>query len=116
MSKERFRINENHLKLLNRLHFEWCADDYDGYPTVNSKRPYGNSDVLDDVAEIIEMPVMEDDDGKSHYPKGTKAKCKQYHEEMATVLQIVSSTMQVSAGLYIKQDQYDCLSWVKEHN
>jgi hypothetical protein len=49
----RFVLTERHLKLLARAVVEW--DDCEtGAPAINPKRPYGNSYVAGDVAEILD--------------------------------------------------------------
>jgi hypothetical protein len=45
-------IDENHLKLLSKAYVRW--DDCEtGAPAIDPKRPYGNSNVEGDVAEIL---------------------------------------------------------------
>ena len=52
---------EEHIKLLKRMTFE----DLDGgecvFIGVNGKRPFGNSDIYNDVAEILEWELPNDD-------------------------------------------------------
>lgn len=42
----------DHLKLLDRMELRWENCEY-GAPAVDCKRPYGNSDVAGDIAEIL---------------------------------------------------------------
>lgn len=53
-------ITQAHIKLLRRLEFDW--DDAIEFGAVCSdfKRPYGNGGVLEDIAEILHLPVDED--------------------------------------------------------
>ena len=51
-------INSNHLELLSQLRWEWDDCEY-GAPAVNPKRPYGNSDVEEDIAEILGWDIGE---------------------------------------------------------
>lgn len=111
---ETFEITENHLKLAKQLYWEWESDAYSGYPAVNCKRPYGNSDVYDDVAEIIGLEKVEGDEGEMHWPKGTRIICKRFHEEMATAMQIFTCTLSFESGIYIKKDAYCARSWIKQ--
>lgn len=47
-----FELKEEHTKLLQHAIIEW--DDCEtGAPAINPKRPYGNSSVAEDVAEIL---------------------------------------------------------------
>jgi hypothetical protein len=50
----RFRLTEDHLKLLRRANVTWEDAEYDGAPCIDLKRPYGNSYVAGDVAEILD--------------------------------------------------------------
>lgn len=52
-----FTVTEDHLKLLRHIRgVRWDPGEGFGAPFINSKRPYGNSDVPRDVAEILEAP------------------------------------------------------------
>jgi len=52
--KEYFELTENHIKLLKRMYVGW-QDCETGAPEINPKRPYGNSSVASDIAEILGM-------------------------------------------------------------
>lgn len=53
----RITITEDHLALLRRAWFDW-EDDYEwGGVGQDQKRPFGNSDVQDDISEIIGREV-----------------------------------------------------------
>ena len=47
-----FRLKEEHLTLLRRMYVYWEDCEY-GAPAVDCKRPYGNSGVESDIAEIL---------------------------------------------------------------
>lgn len=107
----RFELTEDHLKLLRRMNFRWEDDCYDGAPAVDCKRPYGNSDVWEDVAEIIGIPKMEDDSGDSHWPKGTREKCMTLHRETGHALEIVMAFQSFSTGTFVRNSDWG--NWVK---
>lgn len=48
------------LKLLKHAHIQW-QDCETGAPEISPKRPYGNSDVVADVREILDLPNLTDD-------------------------------------------------------
>ena len=51
---EKFILKEEHVKLLQ--HAEWRWEDCEfGAPAIDCKRPFGNSDVITDVMEILEV-------------------------------------------------------------
>jgi len=48
----RFEIKKEHLLLLKRAYVTWNDCEF-GAPTIDCKRPYGNSDVIQDMLEIL---------------------------------------------------------------
>ena len=44
-----FALTEQHIALLRRMNVTWS----EGAPCIDPKRPYGNSTVLDDLAELL---------------------------------------------------------------
>ena len=56
MEKKRFEIKEEHLKLVRRMVIRYDDSCEFGAPSVDPKRPYGNSDVYKDIARIIKLP------------------------------------------------------------
>lgn len=95
-----FRITEDHLKLLNRTFWEFIKEPYGGHTSMNYKRPYGNSDVLGDVCEIIGSEPFVDHNGEKHYSSSQYEYAKKIHSEMPIVLTIISKTQTVYAGTY----------------
>lgn len=52
-----FTVTDDHLKLLRHIHgVYWEPGEGYGAPFVGPKKPYGNSEVPQDVAEILEAP------------------------------------------------------------
>ncbi len=54
--KKRFVINEDHLKLLKELEVDWNAMEF-GAPSIDIKRPFGNSDVYRDMVKALGWEV-----------------------------------------------------------
>ena len=54
---QQFEVTEDHLKLVQRMYWQWDDHAYDGAPAVGLKRPYGNSDVMYDIAQILGWTV-----------------------------------------------------------
>ena len=105
MSKDReFTITEDHLKLLRSMYVGWDDCEF-GAPAIDCKRPYGNSDVLGDIREILGLPINEEDDWRD---EGEDAdELRRLHKDMQTVLQIlVRSTHGIYAGKYVKDTPY----------
>ena len=126
----KFTITENHLKLLKRFNVDWVDCEF-GAPRIDPKRPYGNSNVLDDIAEILGVKKTKenvedyDKEEASEYSdkqeyiedlewnEETYNKFDRLHKEMQIVLQIIFATGKIEVGDYLKKDEYDYESWKK---
>ena len=123
----KFTITENHLKLMKHLVVEWDDCEF-GAPCIDCKRPYGNSDVIDDMAEIIgikknkstidydneeeeEYGNIEDYFSEAEWKDEVYDKMDVLHKEMQIVLQIIFVLGKIEAGDYVKEDEYQ--SWKK---
>ena len=94
-----FEVTEDHLKLLKHSHIIWRASEY-GAPAIDPKRPYGNSSVESDIAEILE------------WDKEDSQRAEKIHRELETVLQIVLVTQTFEPGLYNIRNEYTT-DWIK---
>lgn len=107
----KFTVTQQHLDLLYSAYVGWCDDEF-GAPCIDPKRPYGNSDVVSDMCDILDIPYDYDKDfgglGQAGY-----AKMVALHKDLITVLQIVLCTGKFEAGTYIR-DSYDHRDWVQE--
>ena len=92
MRYQYFFVTDGHLKLLKRMYVGWDHCEF-GAPAIDCKRPYGNSDVLMDMAEILDIPVERDSDLPDQ-------ELRFLHEEMKTVLQILVFNLGIEGGLY----------------
>jgi hypothetical protein len=101
-----FLVTSKHLALAKRLSIIWY-DRENGGPGADIVRPYGNSGLISDIAEIIGYPLPEGDAcfsaAAEHYLEGL-------HRDMHIVLQIILHTRQVKAGVYKKPSLTD--DWV----
>jgi hypothetical protein len=87
-----FTLTEDHLKLARRMSVDWWADEF-GAPGIDPKRPYGNSDVIEDVLDIVGAdPGLGD--------KGNVARAVRLHEGMQTALEIFLRTGSFEVGYY----------------
>lgn len=93
MKKQKFTLTKNHIKLLQRMYVSWYNCEY-GAPCIDPKRPYGNSDVEEDIREILPNIPLNDE------------KCLEIHKETETALQIVLTTGTFKPGIY-ECDEYD---------
>ena len=77
----------------------WVDWDYNA-PTICQKRPYGNSDIQQDICKILEWEKLGDDGYEPCYSSKQIILAQQIHEEMKTALQIVLNTSSFQPGLY----------------
>lgn len=92
----RFTVTEKHLALLGHLnwhHYPGFAPGSPsvahGSPAVNSKRPYGNSDVYADMAKILGIEGRNEETWE--FPEGLEESLQWLHYEMHRVLEVMSS-------------------------
>ena len=104
--KERFVLTQDHLTLLRHAYVSWCAEET-GSPQIDPKRPYGNSDVPMDVAEILGWDVGEELTGEQ------EEEAMILHGETSTALQIALVNLPNLKGIWEKDDSYCDRSWGK---
>lgn len=91
-----FTVTDDHLKLLRRAYVSWDDCEF-GAPEIDCKRPYGNSDVIGDLAEIFGIET--DDEGD--VPDDVRENLVRTHAETAVVLQIALATGEFRTGRYV---------------
>ena len=107
-----FLLKKQHIALLQRMNIYWEDDAYHGAPAVDIKRPYGNSDVWEDVAEIAGFEMFKDDNGEKHFLEGTRNKCLNLHRETAQALQVCLAAQSFDPGEYVADDYRE--NWRKK--
>lgn len=93
--REEFMLQEEHLKLMRRVNMGWNGGEF-GAPAVDCKRPYGNSDVYEDIAEILGEVS---DDGEISNEQVNRY--DKLHAEMQTAIEVVLHTQSFKVGSYI---------------
>lgn len=108
-----FEVTEQHLKLIKRMWIEWNDQAYDGAPAVDIKRPYGNSDVIWDIAEILDLcPENPDencyDEGEwqGEWVHQNEEKLLTLHRETAMALQCCICAGKFESGKFVR-DMYE---------
>jgi len=118
-----FPLTEELIALLRRGNVDFNDDAYEGAAGLDLKRPYGNSDVLTDVAEIVygDRLISQDDENffliqpLSDRDPGTEAQLvsrvsdtvlRQLHRATGTALAIVLSTGSFQPGVYRRTRSY----------
>jgi len=100
-----FTMTNDHLTLLRNACVEW-QDCETGAPAIDPKRPYGNSSVGCDVAEILGWKPDGDDDGPDYYSEHQLRLASQLHRETETALQIILTTGRMQMGVYRATENY----------
>jgi hypothetical protein len=95
---ERFTVTPEHVALLRAAYVGWDSCEF-GAPAIDCKRPYGNSDVLRDMAGILNVPQVETEDG-SVWSKAEAERMRCVHAETRTALQIFLRTGTMEPGTY----------------
>lgn len=99
---ERFELTKDHITLLRHSHVMWYGGEF-GAPGINCKRPFGNSDVYEDMVRILDLPkekIEQDEDGVYLSHEQTEWLTK-LHESLETALQIVLRTGSFEPGVYV---------------
>lgn len=92
-----FTVTDDHLRLLKRVYIGWEHCEY-GAPAIDCKRPYGNSDVAQDICEILGWEFDEDDGPTREQEDAARA----IHKEMQVVLQILCAHLAIQPGIYTR--------------
>ncbi len=93
-----FLVTEDHIKLVEKFYVKWFDCEY-GAPCIDPKRPYGNSGVVNDIADILGWEIPEY--GTPEWDEMSQ-KCGDIHQETQVVLQILTCHARegIRPGLY----------------
>ena len=90
-------ITEDHIKLLRAAYIDWEDCEF-GAPAIDCKRPYGNSSVYYDIAEILDI----DPDAEEDFTDEQESYMGKTHRELQYVLQIFIQSGELSQGVWKK--------------
>lgn len=99
---KRFTLVNAHLELLRNANVEWGGGQW-GTPCIDSKRPYGNSNLHKSMLEILGLNVEIEDEYEG-VSEGVAEMLEGLHRQTKTALQIVLSTGKFEAGVYEADD------------
>jgi len=108
MKIKKFVMTAEHLTLLKRFQVGW-QDCEAGAPEIDPKRPYGNSDVENDIHEMMTGETIGCTDSKRD--ELTDKEITRYqilHRETETALQVALATGTFAVG------EYECESYSSE--
>jgi hypothetical protein len=103
---KRFTVTDEHLRLLRRAYISWDETEFSA-PGINPKRPYGNSNVFADIAEILGVPDSEWVDADQELIPDAEWRFLRLHVETAIALQIGLATGEFRAGRYARGNGRD---------
>lgn len=90
-------MTDEHLKLLRRAYVSWENCEF-GAPSIDCKRPYGNSDVITDICEILGWKIPQTMPGAACM----EGHASKIHEETETALEIILKFAGVAVEPYYK--------------
>ena len=108
-----FVVTEDHLKLLRHAHVSWDDSEY-GAPSIDSKRPYGWSNIAGSMAQILDWPDR-DDWIDEEPPPGVEDQCARLHAETAIALQVVLVTGELRPGRYTRSEPWT-IDWTRHES
>lgn len=97
MNESTFTLKAEHIKLLTHAYVRW-DDAETGAPAIDPKRPYGNSSVAYDIAELFGVDL----DGDRELPSMTKEELLKWHYETEIALQVILDSQSFRPGKYVK--------------
>jgi hypothetical protein len=78
------------------------------------KRPYGNSNVYGDIAEILDVPGSEWTDEEQNRSLDAEWRFLRLHVETAIALQIALTAGEFRTGRYLRDDAWDSHRWRRD--
>jgi hypothetical protein len=108
-----FTVTDEHLRLLRRAYIWWGSGEF-GAPEIDTKRPYGNSSVFGDIAEILGVPDSEWADVDLNPLVDAEWRFLRLHVETAIALQITLATGEFRTGRYLREEKWDTRGWKRD--
>ncbi|MEK8217207.1 hypothetical protein [Paenibacillus sp. FSL L8-0463] len=101
MEDRKFKVEEDHIQLLKNMRVTW-NDLCFGSPTVDPKRPYGSTTVIEDMAKMLNIGIV-DKDGEIQLTDLQEKKLLNLHKETETVLEILLYNCSIKPGVYVNK-------------
>lgn len=99
---EHFTVLRDHLRLIRKMYLDWEDCDF-GAPAVDCKRPYGNSSVYSDIAEILDIKPEDGEGDEADFSDRQREEMGGLHHGTLNALQIAIHTGQFREGTYERE-------------
>ena len=111
MSATVFELKQEHLTLLKQSCWGWNDCEY-GAPGMDCKRPFGNSGVDTDLAEILSKTSPKCPHCGELLDTTVQQKNEAIYKELLNALEVICHTLSFELGVYKKNSKY---RWEKEN-
>ena len=103
-----FELTKDHIKLLQNLNISGSIENDEAWGEIEISRhyPFYDGELMNSIAQILDMPGMETDAGEIVYPKGTLPKCVRIYNELATALQVCLQSKSFMPGIYSRSSDF----------
>lgn len=98
-----FEVEPQHLKILNRM----VIQSNKNHVFQDIVRPYGNSDIVRDIGEILNIPPDKKDGKFEYYSDNLELYFLKYHIDMKTCLDILLHNLSIEVGIYHRNSMLD---------
>jgi hypothetical protein len=99
-----FTLTADHVLLLRNASIDFQDGPEWGGPAIDCKRPFGNGDMVGDMALLLGVNNVETDDEEIHWPPGTRLNMMHLYGELGDALQVVLATGTFSPGDFEADD------------
>lgn len=110
---EVFTLKEEHIKLLRRAVWRYEECEF-GAPAMDCKRPYGNSSVVPDIAEILGEESELCPHCQEPLDDANEDRFISLHHELVKALEVIFTTHEFEIGAYAKVGNEYSRTWEKE--
>lgn len=101
---KQFTLTQAHVQLLRNANVSFWDGPEWGAPAIDFKRPFGNGDLVGDMAELLAIHPVATDDEETHWPPGTGDAMLRLYKELGTALQVVLAAGTFEPGDYEADD------------
>ena len=105
MDVHEFTVTEQHIKAIQEMSFVWTATSDLPDCKLDGNRPFGNSDIYVDIADILGIGV--DDEEYGDYSDEDIDKIEFFFLDLRTVLEILTQTCNLMVGTYRRDSWMD---------